>query len=119
MCPTRGALLLPAEGGLTRRLVLDQSSNRDVACPASTYPRARPPRCRLRHIREQMFVSGYVCTPAEDDPERPWIVARQEHRTVTLDAGLNFVERAHERWPARRWTVKLDPWQLAGRLGRE
>ena len=36
----------------------------------------------------------YGYTLIEYDPERPWIMIRQGHRTVTLDAGLNFFE-----WP--------------------
>ena len=51
--------------------------------------------------------------------KRPWIVIGQGHRTVTLDAGLNFFEWAHEQWPAPRWTVELDPWNSLGRLGGE
>jgi hypothetical protein len=62
-------------------------------------------------------VPEYGYTLAEYDPERPWIVIRQGHRTVTLDAGLNFFEWAHEQWPAPRWTVELDPWELARTLG--
>jgi hypothetical protein len=58
---------------------------------------------------------GYTLT--EYDPERPWIVIRQEHRTITLDDGLNFFEWAHEQWPATAWTAELDPWQLARTLG--
>ena len=56
---------------------------------------------------------AYSFTLTEHDPERPWIVVVQEHQTVTLDAGINFYEWAAERWPSPRWTVLLDPWQLA------
>jgi hypothetical protein len=48
----------------------------------------------------------------ERDPERPWLVLAQEHRTVTLEDGVNFYEWAHTQWPDPRWTVELDPWQL-------
>jgi hypothetical protein len=37
----------------------------------------------------------------------------QEHRTITLDDGVGFFEWAHDHWPSPRWTVELDPWQLA------
>ena len=54
----------------------------------------------------------YGFTVAEHDPEQPWIVRGSEHRSVSLEDGANFFEWAHERWPAPRWTVELDPWQL-------
>jgi hypothetical protein len=44
--------------------------------------------------------------------ERPWIVVSSEHRTVTLEDRAAFFSYAHEHWPAPRWTVTLDPWQL-------
>jgi hypothetical protein len=62
-----------------------------------------------------MFVLEYSFTVAEHDPERPWIVLGSDQHTITLDDGRSFFEWAHERWPAPRWTVELDPWQL----GRE
>ena len=68
-------------------------------------------------MSEHTFVPAYGYTLTEYDRERPWIVIRQGHRTVTLDAGLNFFEWAHEQRPAPRWTVELDPWQLARTLG--
>jgi hypothetical protein len=49
----------------------------------------------------------------EHDPERPWIVFGQKHQTVTLDDDVRFSAWAHERWPSPRWSVELDPWQLA------
>lgn len=54
----------------------------------------------------------YSFTLAKHDSERPWIVVGQEHRIVTLDDGVKFFEWANENWPAPRWTVQLDPWQL-------
>jgi len=60
-----------------------------------------------------MFVREYRYTVTEHDPDRPWIVLDSEHRTVTLDDGVGFFEWSAEHWPAPRWTVELDPWQLA------
>jgi len=61
---------------------------------------------------EHTFVPEFGFTAAEHDPERPRIVLGQQQRRVTLDDGVNFFEWAAERWPAPRWTVELDPWQL-------
>ena len=60
-----------------------------------------------------MFVHEYSFTITEHEPERPWIVVDSEHRTITLEDGASFFAWAAERWPAPRWTVELDPWQLA------
>jgi hypothetical protein len=60
-----------------------------------------------------MFVRRYDFTITEHDTERPWIVLGRERDTVALEDGLSFFEWAAERWPAPRWTVELDPWQLA------
>lgn len=69
-----------------------------------------------------MFVPEYGYTITEHDLGRPWIVLGQRHETVRLDDGLGFFEWAREQWPAPRWTVQLDPWELeprsAGRSGR-
>jgi hypothetical protein len=54
----------------------------------------------------------YDFTLVEYDPQRPWIVLSSEHRTIKLPDGLSFFEWAHEQWPAPRWTVEPDPWQL-------
>ncbi len=54
---------------------------------------------------------GFTLT--EHDPERPWIVVGSEHHTATLEDVGSFFEWAHKRWPAPRWTVELDSWQLA------
>ena len=64
-----------------------------------------------------MSVFSFVVT--EHDPERPWLVRAQDWHTVPLEDGVSFFEWAAEHWPAPRWTVELDPWQLAGTLGRE
>ena len=53
------------------------------------------------------------------DSDRPWIVVDTSHRSVTLPDGESFFAWAHENWPAPRWTVQLDPWELSpdGRRG--
>jgi hypothetical protein len=53
---------------------------------------------------------GYSVT--EHDPERPWIVHGTEHHTITLENGVNFFTWAQKHWPAPRFSVELDPWQL-------
>jgi hypothetical protein len=55
----------------------------------------------------------YGFTIIEHDPDRPWMVLASEHRTVKLPDGLEFFAWAHEQWPATRWSVELDPWELA------
>jgi hypothetical protein len=48
----------------------------------------------------------------EHDPERPWIVHRSEHFMIELKDGVDFFSWAQEHWPAPRFRVELDPWQL-------
>ncbi len=43
---------------------------------------------------------------------RPWIVTGVEQRTVDLEDGVDFFGWAAQQWPAKRFTVQLDPWQL-------
>ena len=62
-----------------------------------------------------MFVREYGFTITEHNPDKPWLVLAREHRTVTLEDGVEFFTWAHEQWPAPRWTVDLDPWQLTTR----
>jgi hypothetical protein len=38
-------------------------------------------------------------------------VLGMEHKTVTLDEGVNFWIWAYGAHPAPRWSVHLDPWQ--------
>jgi hypothetical protein len=38
----------------------------------------------------------------------------REHLTVELEDGAAFYEWAQQAWPRERFTVELDPWQLAG-----
>ena len=59
-----------------------------------------------------MFVPEYGFTVTEHDVDRPWIVLGSEHRTVSLEDGVAFFAWAHGQWPAPRWSVELDPWQL-------
>ena len=57
----------------------------------------------------------YSYTVTEHNPERPWIVLGTSQGKVTLPDGENFFAWAHENWPAPRWSIQLDPWQLSGR----
>jgi hypothetical protein len=65
-----------------------------------------------------MFVPDYSYTVTEHDPERPWIVVATRHGQVKLSDDASFFAWAHENWPAPRWSVQLDPWQLSHRLVR-
>jgi hypothetical protein len=60
-----------------------------------------------------MFVPEFGYTVTEYDPQRPWIVVGTSHGQVTLPDDSNFFAWAHENWPAPRWGVQLDPWQLS------
>jgi hypothetical protein len=55
----------------------------------------------------------YSYTVTEHHPDRPWIVIGTSHGQVALPDDASFFNWAHENWPAPRWTVQLDPWQLA------
>jgi hypothetical protein len=63
-------------------------------------------------ICEHVFVPAYGFTLTEHDPAQPWIVRDQQHRIVELDDDEPFFEWASRKWPADRFTVQLDPWQL-------
>ena len=41
------------------------------------------------------------------------VFEHQDAVVVTLDDGVSFFKWAHEHWPAPRWSVELDPWQLS------
>ena len=56
---------------------------------------------------------GYTIT--EHDPNRPWIVLSSEHRTIKLRDDMDFFGWAREQWPAARWSVEVDPWELSPR----
>jgi hypothetical protein len=58
-------------------------------------------------------MTEYRYTVTEHDPERPWLVRGRTHGSVTLEDDASFFEWAHENWPAPRWSVELDPYQLA------
>jgi hypothetical protein len=65
-----------------------------------------------------VFVCEYRFTLTEHDSECPWIVVSTQHRTIELPDGSDFFAWARERWPPSRWTVQLDPWQLAPKWPR-
>jgi hypothetical protein len=54
----------------------------------------------------------YAFTITRHDAERPWIVLETSHETIVLDDDVQFFEWTAQRWPAPRWSVQLDPWQL-------
>ena len=54
-------------------------------------------------------------TITEHDPTRPWMVLSTEHRTIKLPDGMDFFTWAREQWPAPRWSVQVDPWELSPR----
>ena len=60
-------------------------------------------------------VREYGFTITEHDPERPWMVLSSEHRTIKLPDGMDFFTWAREQWPAPRWSVQVDPWELSPR----
>jgi hypothetical protein len=62
-----------------------------------------------------VFVREYRFTLTEYDPECPWIVVSTQHRTIELRDGSDFFAWARDRWPRPRWSVQLDPWQLAAK----
>jgi hypothetical protein len=58
-------------------------------------------------------VPSFAYTLTEHNPAKPWLIVGQEHRTVDLADSTNFFEWAGEQWLAPRWSVQLDPRQLA------
>jgi hypothetical protein len=58
----------------------------------------------------------YGFTLSEHDPERPWIVRSIAQETVALPDGTDFGEWAREHYPAPRFSVQQDPWQLGREL---
>jgi hypothetical protein len=55
-------------------------------------------------------VPTFSYTVTEYDPKKPWLAISTSRRQVELDDAHSFVHWAHERWPAPRYTVQLDPW---------
>ena len=51
----------------------------------------------------------YSYTLVEYDPVRPWIVRRQQRRTVTLADEQDFNRWAADQWPCGQFVVRLDP----------
>ena len=66
-------------------------------------------------MRTYVRVVEYRYTVTEHDSERPWIVRGTSHGTVTLEEDASFLKWVAEHWPAPRWSVELDPWQLTPR----
>lgn len=60
-----------------------------------------------------MFVRAYGYTITEHDVEKPWLIVSREHRTVELEEGESFALWSAQHWPAPRFTVELDPGQMA------
>jgi hypothetical protein len=60
-----------------------------------------------------MFVRSFSFTITEHDPDRPWIVTGVAQRTAELEDDVDFFVWAAERWPADRFTVQIDPWELS------
>jgi hypothetical protein len=54
----------------------------------------------------------YRYSVTQHDPDRPWIVLGSSRGQVTLADDTSFFEWAQEHWPAPRWSVQLEPWQL-------
>jgi hypothetical protein len=63
-------------------------------------------------MRTYVRVAKYRYTVTERDPDRPWIVLGSGSGRVELPDDGSFFEWAREHWPAPRWSVDLDPWQL-------
>jgi hypothetical protein len=68
---------------------------------------------RWPDLCEHVFVREYGYTVTEHDPERPWIIRNQHHHSVQLPDDELFFDWAYVEWPGERFTVQLDPWQLA------
>ena len=54
----------------------------------------------------------YRYTVTEHDLDEPWIVLGSSRGQVTLPDASSFFAWVEENWPAPRWRVELDPWQL-------
>jgi hypothetical protein len=92
----------------------------------SSPPTAAPPRAssnlkRLSgsspavldgHANIRSIDAEYRFTITEHDADRPWMVLGSEQRTVKLPDGRDFFAWAHEQWPAPRWSIEVDPWQM-------
>ncbi len=64
-------------------------------------------------MRTYVRMAKFSYTVTEYDPDQPWIVIGTGHGTVTLPDGESFFEWAHGHWPAPRWSVELDPWEVS------
>ena len=73
-----------------------------------------------RFVLDQIDTDGNICSHAQlqfhpHGARSGQAVDRLRTRSghVALDDGVNFFEWARELWPAPRWSVELDPWQLS------
>jgi hypothetical protein len=66
------------------------------------------PRGSLTPPPDPVREYGYQLT--EHDPDRPWVVVRSDHLTVTLADDQPFYEWAHKHWSEAQFTITLDPW---------
>jgi hypothetical protein len=59
----------------------------------------------------------YAYTVTEYNVDEPWLIASTSRDSVELDDGEDFYTWARERWPSRRYGVKLDlvPFRWAAR----
>jgi hypothetical protein len=64
---------------------------------------------RAGHLCEHTFVPIYPYLLTEHDEAKPWLITRQEHRTIELDDDVNFFAWANETWPPPRWRADLTP----------
>jgi hypothetical protein len=63
-------------------------------------------------MRTYVRMIEYRYSVTQHDPDRPWIVLGSSRGQVTLADDTSFFEWAQEHWPAPRWSVQLEPWQL-------
>ena len=55
----------------------------------------------------------WTYTLTEHQPDKPWLVVSVKRgMTIELEDGANFFEWSHQQWPADRYSVELDPYQL-------
>lgn len=56
---------------------------------------------------------SYTYSVTEHDPDRPWmVVGSTERYEIELETSEDFFKWANRTWPAPRFSVQLDPWQL-------
>jgi hypothetical protein len=72
-------------------------------------------RSALTVRRTYVRMAEYRFTVTEHHLDRPSIVVGSSHGQVTLPDGHSFFAWASDQWPAPRWSVRLDRWQLEPR----